>query len=167
MTKKNHRKRNKAIVIISKTLGTGVIICTILLLLALTLPRLLGFDTYNVLTGSMEPEISVGSLILVKYRNPEEIKVGDVIAYSHNDVVVCHRIIENNISSGKLTTKGDANDNPDPVVVDYSNVIGLVEYHIPTLGLIGTYISSLSGKLLVVEILVVASLLNIIADRLK
>ena len=166
MTKKK-RSKNKALIIISKTLGTGVIICTVLLLLLLAIPRLLGYEIYNVVSGSMQPAIGIGDLILVKDINPEDLKEGDIIAYIHNDVVICHRVIENSVFAGKITTKGDANENEDPEMIDYYNVIGIVEHNYPFMGAVGEYVSSVSGKLLIIELLVIGVLLNVVSDRLR
>ena len=44
-----------------------------------------GFSLLNVETGSMEPNLPVGSLIFVKSVPPEEIKSGDVITFALNE----------------------------------------------------------------------------------
>ena len=150
-----------------KILGTGVFICTILLLLVLTIPRFLGFDTFNIVSGSMEPEIPVGSMIFVKSVDCHELKEGDIIAFYSNEVPVCHRVMENNTFSNTLVTKGDANESEDFRATDYKEVIGIVKYHLPLFGNIGAYISTVSGKLLIVEIIAVCVLLHLIAERLN
>ena len=169
MTKVRSRKwrKEKFLVTIAKTLGTGVFICTILLLIPLSLPRLLGYKTYNVVSGSMEPEIGIGSLILVKDIDCLQLAEGDIISFYSNEVPVCHRVVENNTFSEKLVTKGDANNTEDFETVDYDDVIGIVKYHIPYLGIIGQYFSSTAGKLVIVEVLVLGVLLHVIADRIK
>ncbi len=166
-TRDRKQRKDKVLVIIARILGTGVFICTILLLLPLSLPRIMGYSTYNVVSGSMEPEIPVGSLILVKPVDCLELKENDVIAFYREDVVVCHRVLENNTFEGKLSTKGDANDTEDFGILTYADVIGIVENHYPVLGSIGAYVSTTSGKLLIFELLVVAALLHIVADRIS
>lgn len=161
------RLKEKILVTIARILGTGVFICTILLLLPIALPRMMGYSTYNVVSGSMEPEIPVGSIILVKPVDCLELKEGDIIAFNRENIVVCHRVVDNNTFEGKLSTKGDANDTEDFGILTYSDVIGLVEHHYPVLGSIGAYVSTASGKLLIVELLVVAVLMHIVADRIK
>ena len=167
MTKKDLRQPKSTIAVLCKITGTGVIICTVLLLGILTLPRVLGYQMFNVISGSMEPEISVGSLIFVEDADPLLLKQGDIIAFNRSESVVCHRVIDNNTFSGLLTTKGDANEIEDPETVNYDDFIGLVKNHIPYLGGIGAYISTFSGKLLCFELLVVGIILHLIADRLN
>lgn len=167
MTKNRHRQLKKALSVICKITGTGVIICTVLLLGMLTLPRLFGYQMFNVVSGSMEPEIMVNSLILVEPIDASELKQGDIIAFNRSESVVCHRVIENNAFSGVLTTKGDANEIEDPEVVNYADFIGIVRKDIPALGGIGAYISTIAGKLLIVELLVIGIILHVIGDRLK
>lgn len=167
---KNSEKKinlQKLLVYFSKTLGSLVIISVILVLIPLSLPRLFGFETYNIVSGSMEPEISVGSLILVKYKEPKEIQENEIITFYSNGTVVTHRVTKNNAFEGKLTTKGDANESEDITTTSYNDVIGVVEYHFPILGALGEYFSTNSGKLLVVELIVCAFLLHIVANKVN
>ena len=57
--------------------------------------RLVGFQVFSVLSGSMEPSYHVGSLIYVKKIDPQELKSGDVITFMlDEDTVATHRIVE-------------------------------------------------------------------------
>lgn len=88
----------------------------ILICIPLTLPRLAGFDIYTVVTGSMEPAIPVGSLIYVREEAPAELMEGEVVAYrSDTDagIIITHRVVKNQVVSGQLITKGDANEAED------------------------------------------------------
>ena len=165
--RKNSLGSRKLTATLMKILGTGVFICTILLLLILSLPKLFGFDTYNIVSGSMEPEIPVGSMVFVKTVDCHELQEGDIIVFYSNEVPVCHRVTENNTFSNTLITKGDANESEDFRATDYAEVIGIVKYHLPLFGNIGAYISTVSGKLLIVEVIAVCVLLYLFAQRLK
>lgn len=165
--KKLNKKLQKLLVKISRILGSIVICIVVLLLIPLTFPRILKYETFNVVSGSMEPEISVGSLLMVKRVDPFEIKEGDIITFYSNAVVVSHRVIRNNTFERSFTTKGDANENEDLNDTSYNDYIGKVEAHIPLIGLIGSYISTASGKLLIVELLVCALLLFAVSDKVK
>ena len=171
MTDKEKKKRNKklqrGLVVTARLLGSFVIICVLLTLIPLSLPRMLGFETYNVVSGSMEPEISVGSMILVKSVDPYTIEEGDIIAFYSNATIVCHRVEKNNTFDGKFVTKGDANDEVDLKDVDYTELIGIVKYHLPLLGAAGAYISTSSGKLFVAELIICSILLFAVSDRIK
>ncbi len=166
MPKKGINKQ-KLLVKFAKALGSLVIIGVVLLLIPLSLPRLFGYETYDVVSGSMEPEISIGSLILVKPVENAFIKEGEIIAFYKNGTVVCHRVVLNNTFEEKITTKGDANEDVDLDPIKYQDVIGRVEHHYPFLGILGSYFSSSSGKLLIAELLICAVMLHIVADKIK
>ena len=63
--------------------------------------------------------------------------------------------------------KIDANPDEDLNDTTYDQLIGKVEYHIPTLGIIGSYIDSSSGKLLIGEVIVIAAMLHIVSSKIK
>lgn len=159
--------KQKLLVQLSKTLGSLVIIGVVLVLIPLSLPRLFGFQIYNVISGSMEPEIPVGSLILVEYKDPKEIEPDEIITFYSNGTVVTHRVTENNHFAGLLKTKGDANEGNDLYDTPYKDVVGIVKYHFPLLGMLGEYFSTSSGKLLIVELIICSFLLHIVANKVK
>lgn len=65
------------------------------LAVALVGVRLVGLNTYVVLSGSMEPTYHTGSLLYVKSVDPQDLRVGDPITFMLNeDTVATHRIIE-------------------------------------------------------------------------
>lgn len=107
-----------------------------------------GYRYYDVLTGSMEPNYSVGDLIFVKITPAEEIQVGDPVTFnpgSTEDSYLTHRVIEKieNYQGTGVTcfrTQGDANDSPDPFVIDESRMIGVVKFSIPFLGLVVLFV---------------------------
>jgi signal peptidase I len=166
-SKERNRKLQKLLVIISRVMATLVILSVLFLLLPLSIPRILGCQTYNVVSGSMEPEIPVGSLLMVKPIEGKELKEGDIIAFYSNGTVVAHRVVSNNTFEGRITTKGDANAQEDISDVSYQELIGIVEKHIPYMGAVGAYISSVSGKLLLSELIVVSLLLYIVSARIR
>ena len=91
-----------------------------------------GFRVFTIITGSMEPELKVGDVILVQESTFEELKLKDVITYESNDkgtegMIITHRIIDIDKESKKIITKGDANDVEDPAI-DSSQVYGKVSY---------------------------------------
>ena len=102
------------------------------------------FEIYPsvVLTGSMEPGIEPGDMILInKITDKKEIdklKVGDVITFHRDDIVITHRIIEivkdenDNIS---FRTKGDNNSAEDSRLVETKEVMGKYIRVVPKAGL--------------------------------
>lgn len=112
-----------------------------------------------VWSGSMEPEIGVGSLAYVSKSYPvDAIEVGDVIAYEVSmGGCVLHRVTRINAQEHTFCTKGDANDSEDLGVVDFTQYRGRYIFSIPLagfllgaifrrpvlLGLLGIYIARL------------------------
>ena len=95
-------------------------------------PSVFGFSVLQVTSGSMEPEIPVGGIVIVRKVKPDSLKVGDVISFYSNDVdisgkVNTHRIIEIKQSeSGEkiFRTKGDANEYADTAAVFEIDLVG-------------------------------------------
>ncbi len=168
MSKKRTSKRSqKFLVILARTLATIVIIGVMLVLIPLSLPRFFGYQTFDIISESMEPELPIGSLIFVKPMDPHEVKTGDIIAFYSNAKVVSHRVVENNTFESKFITKGDANETIDVTATEYIDFIGLVVKHVPVLGTLGSYFSTSSGKLLMCELIVCAMLLFSVSSKIK
>lgn len=143
------------------------IIVAIVFILAVLLVffRLFGYEIYTVMSGSMEPEYHVGSLIYVKRVDPTELRQNDVITFvaDEDNTVVTHRIIaiEGTNDALKFLTKGDANDVADGALVHYKNVLGKPAFQIPFLGYLafhiqrppGLYIALVVGTLLLVAVI--------------
>lgn len=93
------------------------------------MPMPFGIGMAVVLSGSMEPVLSIDDLIIVKSDN--NFRVGDVIVYQNNNRLVVHRIVS--INDEEIITKGDANDAEDkPILVE--NVKGKLVYHLEGFG---------------------------------
>lgn len=88
-----------------------------------------------VASGSMEPEISKGDVVIVD-KNYNEINVDDVLAYMHNGKVIVHRIYKviKNDNEYFVYTKGDANNDYDKYKVTEDMFIGVVKKKIPLIG---------------------------------
>src|SRR4051794_2537755 len=102
----------------------AVLLILVVAVVAGALPTLLGFETFVVLSGSMEPALGVGHLAVVGAVTPQILRVNDIITYRTPDrpnVVVTHRLIGVRTTEvGHLTfeTRGDANDSADQIEVD-------------------------------------------------
>ena len=109
--------------------------------------RLLGYQVYNVLSGSMEPTYSVGDLLYVKAVDPDAVQVGDPITFVLNEdlVVATHRVVAIDAENRQFTTKGDANGHPDAAPVHFNNLIGVPKFHIPLLGYVSDYVQHPPG----------------------
>ena len=94
-------------------LGTLILLSVILSCLPPAMARIRGDQIYNVVSGSMEPGIPVGSAIYVQAVEPEAVEEGDVIAFYSGTSVIAHRVVRNQTVEGEFTTKGDANEQED------------------------------------------------------
>ena len=97
-----------------------------------------GWRLDAVLTGSMEPELEVGSMIFTRTVEPETIEVGDIITFRpaiNGEAQITHRVIGIGRSSSiYFETKGDANATPDRSTVPARNMVGKVSFSIPYWG---------------------------------
>lgn len=167
MSEKSSGKGRRVLSVVLKTIGTLLIIAVLAVLIPLTVPNFMGYRSYDVISGSMEPTIPVGSMILVESVNGVDIQDDDIIAFYSNGIVVTHRVTHNNTFEGILTTKGDANQSEDIQKTAYKDLIGRVAYHIPYLGAIGAYVSTPSGKLFFFEMIFLGAILHVIANRIS
>lgn len=104
-------------------------------------PQVVGADhSYVILSGSMEPSLTPGDVVIIRDVPTDEIDVGDVITFDRDptrDVDrVTHRVIDIVERQNKVffKTKGDANDQPDQGLIPAEAVAGRVLYTIPWIG---------------------------------
>lgn len=133
-----------------RSLTTALVCAAVIFAFLISGIRLLGFEVYGVLTGSMVPAYPIGSLIYVQDVDPNELELRDVITFSSGKTIVTHRIVEivrddNNPYQLKFRTKGDANDDPDASLVGPADIIGKVAFGIPHLGTVANYIQNPPG----------------------
>lgn len=115
-------------------------------------PDFMGYKPFIVLSGSMEPAILAGDLIVTKEIAPETIKVGDVISFRvENNIVVSHRVTEI-ITEGGLffLTKGDANIGMDATRVEPEAIEGLYIWRGAGLGKFALFLQTPIGMLIFV-----------------
>lgn len=124
-----------------------ILLAVVALCIPMTVPRLLGYDTYTVVSGSMEPAIPTGSAIYVETVSPEAVAAGDVIAFYSRGAVITHRVVENLVVSGEFVTKGDANAENDVTPAPYEALMGRVAFSVPFLGNVMAVCSGTTGKI--------------------
>lgn len=109
-----------------------------------------GYRAYFVQTSSMEPELPVGSVIIIHEAAPHEIQVGDDITVSTDDEeheYITHRVVEvldnyNDSGEPAFVTQGVAQSYPDEDVRLAGQVIGKVQLCIPWIGYILGFIQT-------------------------
>ncbi|WP_232306684.1 signal peptidase I [Thermobifida cellulosilytica] len=148
------RRRGRSVVLrlLSALFQTAVAVLVLVALVIVVsvalLPRITGAQALIVLSGSMEPTLPVGSVVIARPVDPAEIEVGDVITFTHATPaqteiadpaavpLVTHRVIDVETTDDGLLfhTQGDANTVPDDPPVPASAVRGRLWYHIPYFG---------------------------------
>ena len=92
-----------------------------------------------IASGSMEKVISKGDVVIIEKIDEkyDELKKGQIIAYTYNGVLVVHRIVRIIEDKGEyyVYTKGDANPNEDNYVVEQDTIMGTVKFVVPYVGL--------------------------------
>ncbi len=123
---------------------------------------------YVVKSGSMEPDLPVGSLIYVKkYKNDlySHIEVGDDITfylntYPSEDMTICtHRIIEINQEEDKIITKSIIEDSIEDKPITSNDVIGKVMFHINGIGYLYSIFTNLYFWLIIIFGLIILILI--------
>ena len=131
---------------ISKILNIVVPILFIILALNLMTTKsdklfeIIGYRTYTVLSGSMEPEFYPGDMVITKHKNKTDINLNDIVTFRDKDgVIITHRIIEETPEG--YITKGDNNNVEDAEIITENNIIGEVKFSIPKLGYVMDFLS--------------------------
>ena len=150
--------------------GAVILILLVAAVLPLTVPKIFGLKPYNILSGSMEPEIPVNSVIYVKQCDTAQLEVGDIITFklgSGTDLAVTHRIADIDKENALFTTKGDANKNVDQTKVKAENIIGKVVFHIPQYGKLADFINTSEGIAACIAVFAAVLIMWLAADRIK
>lgn len=129
--------------------------------------KLFGMQVYSVVSGSMEPNIHVGALIVVKDTDFENLEVGDAVTYVLSNGTPCtHRIISIDSENKYVTTKGDANDSEDAAVY-YKNIVGKVVANVPLLGYAVYFVQNPPGSYIAIAIVALIIALMFLPDIFK
>jgi signal peptidase len=112
-----------------------------------------GVRSMVVLSGSMEPHISTGSVVYIK---PEKsYRSGDVVTFNTDSgMTVTHRIVGEKIEDDgtKFITKGDANAVNDTEVISHSQITGKTLFSLPYIGYVVNFLKTPKGFLLAIII---------------
>lgn len=127
-----------------------------------------GGRMYVVRSGSMAPVINAGDLAFVAPANSlwgATPKMGSIITYRLSTIVVTHRVVA--VNAEGYITKGDANEDPDGIPVERSQVMGRYLFKLPGAGYVNNYIRTRTGWLLCIIIPSAALMGLIVKDILK
>ena len=150
--KQNNGKTNKKRTILRRMmlilggllLGLNLYFANAKTLLGNQLPMPFGYGLANVLSGSMEPTFSRGTLLLVK--DASKVQVGDIVVYQSGKELIVHRIIE--LDDQHVITQGDANTAADPPF-EKTQIKGKVIGWIPMLGSVAAVLKTPMAMVLI------------------
>ena len=148
-----------------KTIGQ-FILCLILIffillnIFSMNNKSLFGFRIYRVISGSMQPALQIGDVIIVKKSNNYYER--DIITYSNGLTTITHRIIA--INNDEVITKGDANE-VDDKPINKEQIIGKFFFRISNFSLFSIILSKNVIYLIMIFLLVLIFLL-VIGDRI-
>ena len=104
---------------------------TVLLSVVFTAKAVRGLRIYIVMSGSMEPVIKTGSLIILDTMKTKP-EPGEIITFDMGDTLVTHRVLR--IHDGIYVTKGDNNPSEDQSPVFGEQIRGTVILTVPMAG---------------------------------
>ena len=145
-----------------RTAVSGAVSCllgvVLVFALVLTLPALTGHRSMTVLTGSMEPTLETGSVVVDEVIQPTEARVGDIVTFTdpaNPGRQITHRLksarVEGN--TAHMVTKGDANDTVEEWEVPVDGEIGRVIYNVPKLGYVRALVGTRQGYVVIMAAL--------------
>lgn len=120
-----------------------------------------GYKSFMVLSGSMEPAILIGDIIITHVQE-QYVKNDAITFYGEENRVVTHRIvsISQEKSQTRFDTKGDANRSEDDASIYQAAIIGKVIFVIPKLGYLVNFSRSIPGLIILVFIPSLALIIN-------
>lgn len=134
--------------------------------------NLFGYSMFRVVTGSMEPTIPVGSLLICKQTGMETVQVGDIICFRAQESVIFGQMVTHRVTGifsavdGSLLfeTRGDANLVADGFMVSQNNFVGKVVWYTGANNVLSSILSFFSNKIgflacIVIPILLLGGLL--------
>jgi signal peptidase I len=123
------------------------------LIAIVTLPSVFGLKSLTVVSGSMEPTIETGSVVIDDVISPLDARPGDIVTFQdpHRPRQLTHRLQKMRVEgdTAYMTTLGDANDAPERWTVRTDGEIGRVVAHLPKLGYARAALSTRYARLAV------------------
>ena len=150
-------KKKRGAVVISVLLAAAILLCILVMsqVLSKGYVSLGGYSLFRVVTGSMEPSVPVGAVLIAKDTPIDQIQPGDIVTYRSReagmfDVIITHRVVSvHQGNSGKvyLETKGDANPYADANYVDEDYLIGKVTFYTGQNNVFTKLLSFITGRI--------------------
>ena len=126
------------------------------------MPMPFGWGFSVVLSGSMEPKLSVNDLVIV--HEQDSYAVGDIVVYQDENILVIHEIIS--INDDEVITKGEANNVADKPI-SAADIKGKATLHISFVGALIRFLKTPVGFILVIAAAAVLFELPHLQERKK
>lgn len=125
------------------------------LVLAIGLPNAFHAKSLTVMSGSMEPTIGTGDVVVARQTSPMDVRVGDIVTFRDpldHERLITHRVREMHVQGGDVVfvTRGDANTGEEHWALPKDGTIGRVAYRVPKLGYFMVWFHSRFGLLLLI-----------------
>ncbi|MEK7527593.1 MAG: signal peptidase I [Patescibacteria group bacterium] len=153
--------------------GTILVLVIVVSVFPLIPPFKNYYHSRTVLTGSMEPKIPKGSVVINQWVDQKNLKVDDVITYQHpadkKIIYVTHRVVKIDKTGllWRLETKGDANPASDFGLVTQAGIEGKVILIIPLIGYLIEFFKTLVGFILLIVLPLLIFIVRQVKDVIK
>jgi len=142
------------------------IVVVALLLIVSVFPITGNYKMMIVQSGSMEPAIKMGSIVMVK--PVDDYKINDVISFgeiTRTKAPTTHRIYDMKVEGGEpiYITKGDVNNAPDTGEIKKEDIVGKVLFSVPFVG----YAVDFAKKPMGFALIIIVPAAIIIFDEIK
>jgi signal peptidase I len=125
------------------------------LLVSLSVPMLIGYRSFVVMSGSMEPAIHTGDVVVDQRMAPADVRVGDVVTYRDPDrptQLITHRVravyVRGNLVD--FVTQGDANNNSQRWTIPADGTVGVVRFRLVKLGYLLVRVNTPLGRFVLI-----------------
>ncbi len=164
------KKKFKKALGIFQALLTIILVLAVLLLVFTAFNPMKNYRFLRVMSGSMEPTIKTGAVVLIQKVAPEALRENDIITFGSADdpnLSITHRLVKIEEKEGETVfkTRGDANNSEDINEVSPADVQGKVIFSLPLLGYLAVFIKEPLGFGLLVVLpailIIISEILNI------
>lgn len=135
MSPRSSRRQGWTAFLVS-VVARSVVGILVLLMAAVTVPALAGWETSVVMSGSMAPALRTGDVVVVRPVEPAALEPGAILLVDDPDapgLLRLHRLEQ--VEAGGLRLRGDANPTADAALVAPAAVHGAGVWSVPRLGL--------------------------------
>lgn len=142
---------------LARGVGWATLAVAALLALAIALPLAFGARPHTVLTGSMEPAIAAGDVVVEERISPTAAAVGDVVTFRDPEDqgrLVTHRVRSIRRAGSHLwfVTRGDANNTTERWRIAADGDLGRVAYTVPWVGHVAVLTNTPLGLVLLLAL---------------